>query len=648
MRVKRYYTNYKYTSHPAPMLSYNFLPNWLPQLVLRKVCLGNLFMLIFFIIPINNLTAQNVPNILKNAPLLNNLRSLRKSVSDTALAYANYVIETAKTKVDKHLECEAYLELGRIYFAKDDQIKALASIKYAETISSPNDNCYYMAPQVIGFILNRQGKAEEAMDYLFKALKRADSANYPNMVIGTNFAIADAYRENKNSARALVYALNGLKKAEILKDTAQIIYAYSTLSNILSNRDYFNKVRLDSAVYYHEKIMNPPFSSKGSTPYDSTKNFSNMGRLYRMQQRFDLAKKNLDIALDVANRRTFKSYQQSILNEIATLELDKGNNEKALVLTKQAKDILPASQTSLNRIKELAERTQEADAATGNYEAAFTNLINANKIKDSLFSLKNQAAIAEIEKRYERDTKVLKANNLAIKKESERNTIVFVALFIIAVSTMFFIWRIYKRKKQNEFLATLIHEVNHRTKNNLQMLNGLITSIYHNVVDIDTKAEIKKLRSYIKSFGLVYDTLNSTASFDNVDIAAYTKDIGNAVINNTVDGNLEFKYSADSEILVATDKAILIGLIVNELVTNSLKHAFASTNHKQIAISIVKTSTNVVNITYQDNGAGQITTSPTTTSFGMGMIQQLVKQLKGTMVIDTNDTKKITISVPIN
>lgn len=146
----------------------------------------------------------------------------------------------------------------------------------------------------------------------------------------------------------------------------------------------------------------------------------------------------------------------------------------------------------------------------------------------------------------------------------------------------------------------------------------------------------------------MYDTLNSTASFDNVYISAYTKDIGNAVINNTVDGNLEFKYPADATILVATNKAILIGLIVNELITNSLKHTFDSTNHKQIAIAIHKMPNNILHIIYQDNGAGQITTSPTTTSFGMGMIQQLVKQLKGIMVIDTNDAKKITISVPIN
>jgi two-component sensor histidine kinase len=518
---------------------------------------------------------------------------------------------------------------------------------HAESISTPEDNCYYNAPQVIGFILNRQGKADEALKYMFSALKRADSANYIQMIIGANFAIADAYRENKNSVKALGYAIKGLKMAETLKDTAEIIHAYGNLSNILSNRDYFNAKRLDSAIYYSKKIMNLPFSSRGFTPYDSAKNFSNMGRLYRMKQRFDLAKYNLEIALDVANRRNFKSFQQSILNEIATLELDEGNNGKALALTKQAANILPASQTSLNRVKELAERTQEANVLTGNYQLALANLINASKIKDSLFSLKKQATIAEIEKRYERDNKVLKATNLAIKEEGERNTTIFVATFIIAASSMFFIWRIHRRKKQNEFLSNLIHEVNHRTKNNLQMLNGLITSIYHNVSDDTIKEEIKKLRSYIKSFGLVYDNLNRTASFDDVDITAYTKDIGNAVIANVAGNDLAFIYNANSEILMSTDKAILIGLIINELITNSLKHAFSSAVQKQIAINVIKSLDGFLIITYQDNGLGQIAVHGKSNSFGMGMIHQLIKQLKGSIAFDSIDNKKITISVPL-
>jgi two-component sensor histidine kinase len=179
------------------------------------------------------------------------------------------------------------------------------------------------------------------------------------------------------------------------------------------------------------------------------------------------------------------------------------------------------------------------------------------------------------------------------------------------------------------------------------MLNGLITSIYHNVSDDTIKEEIKKLRSYIKSFGLVYDNLNRTASFDDVDITAYTKDIGNAVIANVAGNDLAFIYNANSEILMSTDKAILIGLIINELITNSLKHAFSSAVQKQIAINVIKSLDGFLIITYQDNGLGQIAVHGKSNSFGMGMIHQLIKQLKGSIAFDSIDNKKITISVPL-
>lgn len=607
------------------------------------------FTILALLLTIHTSKAQNVPTtIVKPGPLLIKLRLLRKNSSDTALAFANQVIETAKETDDASLKCEALLELGRIYFAKDDQIKALETMIYAESISTPQNDCYYMAPQVIGYILNRQGKADEALQYLFKALKRVDSAGYIKMLASANFAIADAYRENKNSAKALGYALKGLTVAEATKDTFLLITAYNTLSNLLSNSDYLTEPRLDSAVYYQKKVMAPPIINKWIKPYDSAKNFSNMGRLYRMKQEFDLAKIDLDIAYDVAKRRDFKAYQQSILNELATLELVKGNKQKGLALVKEAKNILPANQTSLNRVKELVERTQEANGDVGNFKEAYQGILKANMIKDSLFSIKNQSAIAEVEKRYERDTKVLKANNLAIKNEGERNVIIFVSIIFIAVITAYFIWQAYKRRKQNEFLSTLIHEVNHRTKNNLQILNSLITGIYQNVDDVFLKGEIKKLRSYIKSFGLVYDNLNKAASFDDVDISAYTQDIGKAVLGNVNDDKFEFLYQANDKILISTDKAVLIGLIINELITNSLKYAFNEAGNNQILINLAKQKGNVLNLVYEDSGNGYKIDGSKKNSFGLKMIQQLVKQLKGSITFDAANAKRVNIIIPIS
>lgn len=617
-------------------------------------CKTNCFIPLLFIAILccdNNLQAQN-NGLINLSPesnsLLNKLRKFRRSSNDSAFSFANYVIETAKSNGDKQLENEANFELGRIYFAKDDQIKALEIVKNAESNSLPQTYCYYNAPQFIGFILNRQGKADEALVYMFKALERIERDGMKMFEASANFTIADAYRENKNSGKAIKYVLKGMQIAEAGKDTSQLINAYSNLGLVLSNREYVNDERLDSAIFYQQKIMTPEIMKKWINPYDSAKHFSNMGRLYRMKKQFDLAKSTLNIALDVAERRQFKSLQQSILNEIATLELNIGNTQNAVAIQTEAKNIIPANQTSLNRVKELVERTQEANSDIGNYKEAYQGILNANTIKDSLYSLKNQAAITEIEKKYQRDKKVLEANIALQKKENERNIIIGLSGFIILISTGIFIWKGYKRRKQSEFLKTLIHEVNHRTKNNLQMLNSLIAGIYQNVKDDAIKLEIKKLSSYIKSFGLVYDSLNKSASFDDVDIAVYTQHISKAVIGNISDEELELIYTSDSNIIVETDKAILIGIIMNELITNSLKHAFESTSKNKIAIQLLKQEDKKLSIIYEDNGVGEININPEKKSFGTNMIGQLVKQLQGTMLVEPSHPKKITINIPLN
>lgn len=611
-----------------------------------SVKLIGLVILLFFILPAR---AQRTPVLsVKSNPLLTKLRNLRKNNSDTAMDYAHSLIAIANTTGNKNLACEAYLELGRIFFAKDDQVSALQQIKYAESISTPQNDCYYMAPQFIGFILNRQGKSGAALQYLFKALKRVDSAGYTSMQASANFTIADAYRENKYSAKAIGYARKGLEIAALQKDTSQLMVGNTTMGNILSNSDYSNKIRLDSAVKYAQKNMVTPFINKWTGPYDSAKNFLNMGRLYRMQQQFEGAINNLNIAMEVATRRNFKSFEQSILNEIATVELEKGNSKKGLLLAQQAKNILPASQTSMNRVKELVERTQEANVKNGNYKEAYNNVLVADKIKDSIYSLKNQAAIAEIEKRFERDTKVLKATNLAIRKENERNIIVFIAVFFISITSGYFIWRSYQRSKKIEFLSLLIHEVNHRTKNNLQMLSSLIASIYQNIEDDFLKGEIKKLQRYIKSFGLVYDNLNNTASFDDINISKYSQDISTAVFGNLKAAELQFLYSGDTTILVSTDKAILIGLILNELITNSLKYAFSAMGENKISINLVLQKDNLLRIVYSDSGKGYKISDVKKSSFGLHMIRQLVKQLKGSIVLNVLHSQQINLLIPIS
>ncbi len=574
------------------------------------------------------------------------LKKLRKNASDSALPYANNLLQEAVSKKDTWLEAEVTLELARIFFAKNDSKKALVYSLKAENLSTIKNQAYLSAPQFTSYLLDNEGRSEEALQKLFICLKRAEASNAKSQLSSINVSIADVYRRSNNSAKALPYSFNALKIAEELKDTAALIFAYANLGVTYSNSDYRTDKNLDTALYYYKKVMNEAYLKKWFTPYDSARHFYNMGRLLRLTKEYDKAASYLNVALEVANRKVFTGVKDGVLNEQMTLAMDLKNIPKALEIKKAFSKESIDNLNSLQGKKDLYQKAEDLAIQTGNYKEAYQNLTALVNVKDSLYNVEKQKAILEIEKKYESDTKVLKAINLAQKNANQRNLIIAFSLLFIILLFSIFMWSNFKKRKQAEFLKTLILEVNHRTKNNLQMLSVLISGVQQPSADDQTKADIKKLKSYIKSFGMMYENLNRSSSFDTVNLSEYVADISNAAIAGSKAEDLKLDLKTEQDLQILTEKAILTGLIVNELITNSIKHAFPRNNQNIISIHLHKATTDAFVLSYQDNGIGQIQQASKTSSFGLNMIQQLVKQMKGSIEYDPLNRKKIVIYFP--
>jgi two-component sensor histidine kinase len=144
----------------------------------------------------------------------------------------------------------------------------------------------------------------------------------------------------------------------------------------------------------------------------------------------------------------------------------------------------------------------------------------------------------------------------------------------------------------------------------------------------------------------MYENLNNAASFDTVNLSDYVTNVSNSAVSGSHVNDLSLDINTESNIQLSTDKAILVGLIVNELITNSIKHAFPSGNEGKITINLFKKEEETLALSYEDNGTGQIASSSKTGSFGVNMIQQLVKQMKGSILYDTNNLKRVNIYFP--
>jgi two-component sensor histidine kinase len=130
------------------------------------------------------------------------------------------------------------------------------------------------------------------------------------------------------------------------------------------------------------------------------------------------------------------------------------------------------------------------------------------------------------------------------------------------------------RAKSLQDTDILLWELQHRVKNNLQLITALIRSEARSVADDATGERFDRLAGRINALAVLYDALTRENSNDNVDIGAYLGQIATAVMQaHAVEGiRLDMKLDTWP---VSVDVAMPAGLVVNELLTNSLKHAFA-------------------------------------------------------------------------
>lgn len=178
----------------------------------------------------------------------------------------------------------------------------------------------------------------------------------------------------------------------------------------------------------------------------------------------------------------------------------------------------------------------------------------------------------------------------------------------------------------------LLKEIHHRVKNNLQIIMSLLRVEAKEGTKVnDINYFIEKSQTRILSIALVHQNLYENENLKNIDYNSYIYDMCKNLdsILNVSHKKIQFTISADA-IFFDLETASTLGLILNELISNSYKHAFANENEGKIKITIVKNFEKEFKLTYGDNGLG-LPTDKTTThkSLGLELIELWTKQLNG-------------------
>ncbi len=186
------------------------------------------------------------------------------------------------------------------------------------------------------------------------------------------------------------------------------------------------------------------------------------------------------------------------------------------------------------------------------------------------------------------------------------------------------------KNSENELL---LKEIHHRVKNNLEMVKSLIALQSAQLEDSATKDAMIASQNRVKSMGIIHQKLYQGTNLGSIEMKDYFVNLGDGILD-TFNAEEQVKIAlAMDQLELDIDTAVPIGLIVNELLTNSLKYAFPNNTKGKIEISLTKSDAGTLNLTVADNGVGKKQgVAPKGTGFGSQLIALLTQQLNGKML----------------
>jgi two-component sensor histidine kinase len=184
----------------------------------------------------------------------------------------------------------------------------------------------------------------------------------------------------------------------------------------------------------------------------------------------------------------------------------------------------------------------------------------------------------------------------------------------------------------------LLREIHHRVKNNLQIISSLLNLQTENIQDEKFLALIRESRNRIKSMALVHEMLYATTDLSSIKLKSYITTLYESIYQSYRRPDMQVNFDIDikESISFEIDKMIHLGLILNEIISNSLKYAFDN-NNGTISICLQQTGYTYL-LTIKDNGKGLPVDFDVKkhSSLGMQLIHMLTEQINGILKIEPN------------
>lgn len=196
----------------------------------------------------------------------------------------------------------------------------------------------------------------------------------------------------------------------------------------------------------------------------------------------------------------------------------------------------------------------------------------------------------------------------------------------------------------------LLREVHHRVKNNLQVIASLINMQVRKLEPGVPRDVLVECKTRFEAVALIHEKLCQSCDYAHVCFADYISSLADNVLQAADAAAAGVSLSIDADaVSLGMNKVIPCGLILNELLTNAMKHAFPEDRGGAIRVTLKRNGPGRVRLTVSDNGVGmQACGTQVTTSVGLQLVSTLSEQLDGEMQIVGRDGTSVTVEFPVD
>jgi len=495
-----------------------------------------------------------------------------------------------------------------------------------------------------GVVNATKGDLTLSLEFFYQSLIVREKINDTIGISESYINIGSIYHTQGNLSKDFEFN----KKALIIAEKLDLKEALVTIYNNLGV-SYSKKMNNVKALEFHEKSLAINKELKSAIGIASS--LSQIGRIYKDNGNLTEGLSYLLESLKVIEEYGYQAGIISALTDIASVYFEQGNisqakitAEKAMKIALKHGDPVGIMQTSLV----LSSIYKKND----NWEKAFVMKEVYFKMRDSIQNNEIEKSLIEQQSKYnlekkEQEIELLSTKNVIqeLKLTKNKNSIILISIALfLAIVTAFVSFRGYKKKlyinkllerqkieisRQNEAKKTMLQEIHHRVKNNLQVVNSLLRMQSSKMEDENIVGMFRETQSRIRSMARLHEKMYQSGDLEKLNAKEHITMLVEEIVKNySVDKTISLNLDIDT-IFIDSQTMMPLSLIINEIISNSLKYAFEGREKGGISVKLNKLEGRN-ELIISDDGVGYVSGS-VTEGLGTRLIDSFTRQLNGSI-----------------